>query len=267
MSTITFTCEHCAQSFQLPVSALGQTGNCPSCKTMVQIKATPQVSMQQQLKAFQPQNVQSQLPQEQPLVQSEVAQQQSSQLPSYTLPPAITGTLPQNEISKQNLKERDAQRVLKHAAQANTRRQRLFTDKKSLSDRIIPICAVSLILIISIVVIVIVVNKAGTEFADMKEQVSNSAQNIAENIITRNKTIELVNGTVKIEGKGDYGEWCSLHYERNDGLVLECDFKRGGVSEYGYDLTEPTVNRTMSKLAAFLIARGIIKNFLDGEYD
>ncbi|MDB4864648.1 hypothetical protein OAI33_15285 [Pirellulaceae bacterium] len=240
---------------------------------MVQIKATPQVSMQQQLKAFQPQNVQSQVPQEQPLVQSDVSQQQSSQLPSYTLPPAITGTPPQNEISKQVLKERDAQRVLKHAAQTNTRRQRLFTNEKSLSDRIIPIFAGSLILIILIVVIVIVVKKAGKGFNDMQEQVADSVGNIAENVaengglFSGKRTIELVNGTVEIEGKGGYGERCSLHYEGSDGLVLECDFKRGGSTDYGYDLSEPTVNRTMSKLAAFAIARGIIKNFLDGEYD
>ena len=185
--------------------------------------------------------------------------------------------------------------MLEHAAQANTRRQRLFTDKKSLSDRIIPICAGSLILIILIVVIVIVVKKAGKGFNDMQEQVADSvgniAENVAKNIEERNQgdevvetpkpssrppartlssskqTIRLRDGTVEIEGKGGYGEWCSLHYERSDGLVLECDFKRGGITEFGYDLTEPTVNRTMPKLAAFLIARGIIKNFLDGEYN
>ena len=48
MSTITFTCPHCSHSVQLPVDTLGKQGNCPGCKTMVQIVATPQHPQQQQ---------------------------------------------------------------------------------------------------------------------------------------------------------------------------------------------------------------------------
>ena len=300
MSSFTFQCEHCSQSFQLPISALGTNGNCPSCKKQVQIKATQSVSMQEQLNTLQPQSIQSPIPQTQLSGQHEIShknvtQQQSSVLPTYSLPPAIKGTIPTGDISKQDLIKRDAKRRLEHAAQAHSKRQNLFKDEKSLSSRIIAISAGSLLLIILVTVLVIVVYKAGTGFSDMQSQVADSVENIAENIaentdklredkeivekpkpssspaastlVSNKQTIRLGNGTVQIEGDGDYGEWCSLHYERNDGLVLECDFKRGGISEFGYDLTEPTVNRTVSKLAAFLIARGIIKNFLDGEYD
>ena len=47
MSNITFTCPHCSHSVQLPVDTLGKQGNCPGCKTMVQIVATPQQPQQQ----------------------------------------------------------------------------------------------------------------------------------------------------------------------------------------------------------------------------
>ena len=48
MSTITFTCPHCSHSVQLPEDTVGKQGNCPGCKTMVQIVATPQQPQQQQ---------------------------------------------------------------------------------------------------------------------------------------------------------------------------------------------------------------------------
>ena len=76
----------------------------------------------------------------------------------------------------------------------------------------------------------------------MQSQVADSVENIAENIaentdklredkeivekpkpssspaastlVSNKQTIRLGNGTVQIEGDGDYGEWCSLHYER-----------------------------------------------------
>lgn len=256
--------------------------------------------MQEQLNTIQPQSIQRQIPQtqlpdQQGLSQQSVTQQQTV-LPTYSLPPAIKGTVPPQDISKQDLIKRDAKRRLEHATQGHSKRQDLFKDEKSLSSRIIAISAGSLLVVILIIVAVIVINKAGTEFGNMREQVADSvgsiAENVAENIEERNgqssnsgggpktssspvipsilsdkRKIQLQNGSVEIEGDGDYGEWCSLHYERNDGLILECEFKRGGLTEFGYDLTEPTVNRTMSKFAAFVIARTIIKNFLDGDYD
>jgi hypothetical protein len=48
MSNINFTCPHCSHSVQLPADTLGKQGNCPGCKTMVQIVATPQQPLQQQ---------------------------------------------------------------------------------------------------------------------------------------------------------------------------------------------------------------------------
>lgn len=53
MSTITFTCPHCSFSKQLPASAEGQQGNCPSCNAVVTITTEapviPSVSAQQPL--------------------------------------------------------------------------------------------------------------------------------------------------------------------------------------------------------------------------
>ena len=53
MANINFTCPHCSFSKQLPASAEGQQGNCPSCKAVVTITATappsPSASPQQPL--------------------------------------------------------------------------------------------------------------------------------------------------------------------------------------------------------------------------
>ena len=53
MANINFTCPHCSFSKQLPASAEGMQGNCPSCKAVVTIRAdaptNPSVLPQQAL--------------------------------------------------------------------------------------------------------------------------------------------------------------------------------------------------------------------------
>jgi hypothetical protein len=83
MSNINFTCPHCSFQKQLPASAEGMQGNCPSCKAVVTIRAdapaNPQISPQQPL----PQQPlpQQPLPQ-QPLPQQPLPQQQQSANPN-----------------------------------------------------------------------------------------------------------------------------------------------------------------------------------------
>ena len=82
MSSINFTCPHCSFSKQLPASAEGMQGNCPSCKAVVTIRAdapaNPSISPQQQPVQQQPvqqQPVQQQPVQQQPLPQQDFPQQ------------------------------------------------------------------------------------------------------------------------------------------------------------------------------------------------
>ena len=85
MSTITFTCPHCSHSVQLPADTLGKQGNCPGCKTMVQIVATPQQPLPQQ-----------------PLPQQPLPQQQLLQHPPTTWStPTLSNEPPQNTDERQ----------------------------------------------------------------------------------------------------------------------------------------------------------------------
>ena len=117
MSTITFTCPHCSHSVQLPADTLGKQGNCPGCKTMVQIVATPQQPLQQQPLQQQPlqQPLQQQPLQQQPLqqqpLQQQPLQQQPLQQPLQQQPlqhppatwstPALSKELPKNTDERQ----------------------------------------------------------------------------------------------------------------------------------------------------------------------
>ena len=64
MSNISFTCPHCSFSKQLPASAEGMQGNCPSCKAVVTISAdasaNPAISPQQSPSAPEKQTHQTQ---------------------------------------------------------------------------------------------------------------------------------------------------------------------------------------------------------------
>jgi hypothetical protein len=53
----------------------------------------------------------------------------------------------------------------------------------------------------------------------------------------------------------------------NNGLVIDADWKRNPYNEFGYDIYEPTVNMDYNKLAVMIMARGVIANYLRGEYD
>ena len=53
----------------------------------------------------------------------------------------------------------------------------------------------------------------------------------------------------------------------NNGLVINCDWKRNSYNDFGYDIYEPSVSRDYNRLAVMLIARGVIANYLNGKYD
>ena len=97
MSNINFTCPHCSFQKQLPASAVGMQGNCPSCKAVVTIRADtpenpsvlPQQPLPQQPLPQQP-LPQQPLPQQplpqQPLPQQPLTYSPKPQWSSYTNP-------------------------------------------------------------------------------------------------------------------------------------------------------------------------------------
>ena len=250
MSNITFNCPHCSYTTQLASSTEGMKGNCPSCKAVVTINANAPVNP-------------SVLPQQ---------------------------PIPQQPIPPINQLLLDAQEKL------NTKNYN--RDNKGVSNESIAIIAKISLAIIGIVLVVFVVKKIGVGFSNMQDQIANSAENIAENIInnaerdsdnsvedtstprvTSDFTIPLISGPkitevtvqageIKITDHEEYGSWCDLHMRCNNGLIIECQFKRNPLNfDFGYDITEPTVNMSYNKLAVFVTARGVIKNYLDGNYN
>ena len=53
----------------------------------------------------------------------------------------------------------------------------------------------------------------------------------------------------------------------NNGLVINCDWERSSINDFGYDIYEPSVSRDYNRLAVMLLARGVIANYLNGKYD
>lgn len=53
----------------------------------------------------------------------------------------------------------------------------------------------------------------------------------------------------------------------NNGLVIKAEWKRNSSNEYGYDIYEPEVNQDYNRLTVMIMARRVIANYLNGEYD
>ena len=53
----------------------------------------------------------------------------------------------------------------------------------------------------------------------------------------------------------------------NNGLVIDADWKRNSSNDFGYDINEPEVNMDYNRFAVMIIARGVIANYLRGEYE
>jgi hypothetical protein len=53
----------------------------------------------------------------------------------------------------------------------------------------------------------------------------------------------------------------------NNGLVINCDWKRNSYNDFGYDIYEPSISRDYNRLAVMMLARGVIANYLKGKYD
>ena len=58
-----------------------------------------------------------------------------------------------------------------------------------------------------------------------------------------------------------------LKLECNNGLVIDVDWKRNPLNDFGYDIYEPEINMTYNRLAVMMLARGVIASYLKGEYD
>jgi predicted small secreted protein len=53
----------------------------------------------------------------------------------------------------------------------------------------------------------------------------------------------------------------------NNGLVIKAEWKRNSSNDYGYDIYEPEVNQDYNRLTVMIMARRVIANYLNGEYD
>lgn len=53
----------------------------------------------------------------------------------------------------------------------------------------------------------------------------------------------------------------------NNGLVIKAEWKRNSSNEYGYDIYEPEVNQDYNRLTVMIMARSVIANYINGEYD
>lgn len=58
-----------------------------------------------------------------------------------------------------------------------------------------------------------------------------------------------------------------LRLECNNGLIIDADWKRNPLNDFGYDIYEPTVSETTNRLAVMMVARTHIAAYLRGEYD
>jgi DNA-directed RNA polymerase subunit RPC12/RpoP len=82
---------------------------------------------------------------------------------------------------------------------------------------------------------------------------------------TKTKTVQLKVGTATITD--DVTGTSHVRVSCNNGLVIDADWKRNPYTDFGYDIYEPTVNRSYNRLAVMVTARGVIAAYLRGEYD
>ena len=73
-------------------------------------------------------------------------------------------------------------------------------------------------------------------------------------------------GEATITDKEDDG-LSHLKLECNNGLVIDVDWKRNPLNDFGYDIHEPVINMTYNRLAVMMLARGVIASYLNGKYD
>lgn len=81
----------------------------------------------------------------------------------------------------------------------------------------------------------------------------------------KRKTVQLKIGTATITD--DEAGTSHVRVACNNGLVIDADWKRNPINEFGYDIYEPSVNQDYNRLAVMVTARGVIAAYLRGEYD
>ncbi len=101
---------------------------------------------------------------------------------------------------------------------------------------------------------------------EAKQKLVNQFSN-ATNVLAGKKVkkVEIEAGDVTITD--DVDGISHVKVECNNGLTIDADWKRNALNEFGYDIYEPEVNRTSSKLSVMILARGVIASYLKGEYD
>ena len=127
-------------------------------------------------------------------------------------------------------------------------------------DLAIKIGAFTLILIIIVTIVIVVLWKARDEFDDIQNQISPSTHSNAKQI-----SVTIDAGDVIIID--DTSRVSSVEISCNNGLIIKADWRRDPNTELGYSIYEPTVSRTTNHLAVMLLARGVIVDYLNGEYD
>ena len=141
------------------------------------------------------------------------------------------------------------------------------TNEVDLSDvafSIAKIGACALLLIIVVGVVIFSIRKAVVLFSDTQNEVSVSVQNIIEN--NRNRTrVRIDAGDVIIVD--DKARMSSVEIQCNNGLIITADWQRNPYNEFGYNIFKPKVNRTTNETVVMILARRVIANYLNGEYD
>jgi len=84
--------------------------------------------------------------------------------------------------------------------------------------------------------------------------------------LAKTKIVRLQAGKATITDKKSNGT-SHVKIELDNGLVIDADWERNSFNDFGYDIGEPTINRTTNRLAIMVTARTVIANYLNGKYD
>jgi hypothetical protein len=200
MSSINFTCPHCSFQKQLPASAEGMQGNCPSCKAVVTIRAdapaNPSVLPQQPVVPSNPLGGMPQPPAEslggmpttpqqfqQPPQQFQQPPQQFQQPPQQFQQPPQQFQQPFQQQPTQQTESTNA--WLSNAERSLAQRKQINTDVRGKSHLVISAIAGSCLVVIVVIVIGIayMVGQKGSKVAvNIQENIRGSVETISNNL-------------------------------------------------------------------------------------
>lgn len=111
--------------------------------------------------------------------------------------------------------------------------------------------------------------KPDNQESESKGIVSGLRDRVVPNVVpnlAKTKIVQIGAGKATITDKKGSG-YSHVKIECNNGLVIDADWQRNSFNDFGYDIYEPTINRTYNRLAVMTTARGVIASYLRGEYD